>query len=119
MKEFLWEVRRRLKARRFPAYAPELNPDEMIWSALKDQQLPNFCPKTEEEIREGVERKLGWLLRHPDFVAGCIRHAKIPLNVRETCHLLKAKGDSCQGNAARGSDPGSRGATHPRVIGGC
>jgi len=30
VKEFLWEMRRRLKARRFPTYAPEMNPDEFL-----------------------------------------------------------------------------------------
>ncbi len=79
VKAFLWEARKRLKTRRFPAYAPELNPDELVWSALKYQRLPSFCPKTEEEIREGVERELRWLQAHPDFVAGCIQHADIPL----------------------------------------
>ena len=79
VKAFLWEARKRLTTRRFPADAPERNPDEMIWSALKDQRLTNFCPKTDAEIREGVERELRWLQRHPDFVALCIQHAEIPL----------------------------------------
>lgn len=81
VKAFLWETRKRRKTRRFPAYAPELNPFEMVWSAQNDQRLPNFCPKTEEEIREGVERELRWLQRHPDFVASCIQHADIPLGL--------------------------------------
>ena len=81
VKVFLWEARKRLEPRRFPAYAPELNPDELVWSALKYQRLPNFCPKTEEEICEGVERELRWLQRHPDFVASCLQHAAIPLGM--------------------------------------
>lgn len=79
VKAFLWEMRKRLKTRRFPAYAPELNPDEMVWNALKYQRLPNFYPRSKEEIREGVEREMRWLHRHPDFVASCIQHAGIPL----------------------------------------
>ena len=58
VQSFLWKVRKRVKTRRVPTYAPERNPDEMVWSALKDQRLPNFCPKTEEEMREGIERQL-------------------------------------------------------------
>ncbi len=77
-KAYLWEVRRRVTTRRFPADAPELNPDEVVWSARKDQRPPNFCPTREEEIREGVERELRWFPRHPDFVASCIQHAEIP-----------------------------------------
>lgn len=79
VKQFLWEHRKRLETRRFPAYAPELNPDEMVWNALKYQRLANWCPRTEEEIREGVERELGWLQAHPEFVASCIQNAAIPL----------------------------------------
>lgn len=79
VKQFLWEHRKRLETRRFPAYAPELNPDEMVWNALKYQRLANWCPRTKEEIRKGVERELGWLQAHPDFVASCIQHASIPL----------------------------------------
>ena len=82
VKAFLWEVWRRLKTRRFPNYVPELNPDEMVCSALKDQRLPNFCPKTDDDNRERAERELRWLQRHPDFVASCIQHAKIPLGPR-------------------------------------
>ena len=78
-KQFLWEHRKRLETRRFPACAPERNPDEMVWSALKYQRLANGCPHTEEEIREEVERELGWLQAHPDFVVSCIQHAAIPI----------------------------------------
>ena len=81
VKAFLWEVRKRLKTCRFPAYAPELHPDEMVWNALKYQRLPNLCPKSAREIRETVERELRWLQRHSDIVESCIQHAAIPLPV--------------------------------------
>jgi hypothetical protein len=51
----------------------------MVWNALKYQRLANWCPKTEEEIREGVERELNWLRAHPEFVTACIQNAAIPL----------------------------------------
>ena len=35
VKAYLWENRRRLETRRFPPYAPELNPDEQVWTVLK------------------------------------------------------------------------------------
>ncbi|MGI0130030.1 MAG: transposase, partial [Thermoplasmata archaeon] len=31
---FVWLNRRRLELRRFPPYAPELNPDEMVWTQM-------------------------------------------------------------------------------------
>ncbi len=79
VKGFLWEKRKRLETRRFPSYAPELNPDEMVWNALKYQRLANWYPRTKEEILEGVEREMRWLQDHPGVVAACIQNAAIPL----------------------------------------
>jgi transposase len=38
-----------LHVERLPAYAPELNPVEYLWSHWKQHELANFCPK---DIRE-------------------------------------------------------------------
>ena len=79
VKAFLWQNRRRLETRRFPPYAPELDPDEQVWTVLKHQRLANWCPKTGEEIRAGVERELRWMQAHPELVASFIRHSELPL----------------------------------------
>ena len=79
VKTFLWEHRKRLETRRFPPYAPELDPDEQVWTILKYQRLANWCPKTEEEIRAGVERELRSMQAHPELVASFIRHSELPL----------------------------------------
>lgn len=77
VKTFLWENRKRLETRRFPPYAPELDPDEQVWTVLKHQRLANFCPKTSDEIREAVERELRDLKAHPEVVASFIRHSDL------------------------------------------
>ncbi len=77
-KTFLWEHRTRLETRRFPPYAPELDPDEQVWTVLKHLRLANWCPKTEEEIRAGVERELQSMQAHPELVASFIRHSEVP-----------------------------------------
>jgi transposase len=79
VKAFLWQNRQRLETRRFPPYAPELDPDEQVWTVLKHQRLANWCPKTGEEIRAGVERELRWMQAHPELVASFIRHSELPL----------------------------------------
>lgn len=79
VKAFLWKHRKRLETRRFPPYAPELDPDEQVWTVLKHQRLANWCPKTGEEIRAGVERELRWMSAHPEVVASFIRHSELPL----------------------------------------
>lgn len=79
VKTFLWDHRKRLETHRFPPYAPELDPDEQVWTVLKHQRLSNWCPKTGEEIRAGVERELRSMQAHPELVASFIRHSELPL----------------------------------------
>jgi transposase len=79
VKTFLWENRRRLETRRFPPYAPELDPDEQVWVTLKHQRLANFCPKTGEELRAAVERELRDLQAHPEVVESFLRASDLPL----------------------------------------
>lgn len=49
VKEYLYVVRDAMETRRFPAYAPELNPDEYVFSHIKCRELANFCPTSEED----------------------------------------------------------------------
>jgi transposase len=44
---------RRLRIEHFPSCAPELNPDEGVWSLAK-RDLANSCPKDVEELMEDV-----------------------------------------------------------------
>ncbi len=74
---------RTLNTRRFPAYAPELNPDEQIWNVLKYQELSNWCPDTIREMVSGVKGALGRLKRHPERIRKAIIHSQLPLpNIR-------------------------------------
>lgn len=65
--------KRWLTVERFPAYAPELNPVEALWSVLKRKDLGNACPEglgdLERRIRRGVRR----LRRRTNVLAGCLR----------------------------------------------
>ncbi|MBI5400831.1 MAG: hypothetical protein HZB12_01815 [Candidatus Yonathbacteria bacterium] len=49
-----------LSVHRFPAYAPELNPQEYQCSSLKRKDLGNYCPETmddlERKARNGIRR---------------------------------------------------------------
>jgi transposase len=46
----------RLHVERFPAYAPELNPDELVWNHLK-ARLANGRPDTVEELFDDLGRE--------------------------------------------------------------
>ncbi len=45
-----------LTVRRLPAYAPELNPVEGLWSALKGKDLANFCSDTIEQVADRLDQ---------------------------------------------------------------
>ena len=65
MREYLGIHNKRLITRRIPAYSPELNPDELVWDALKYQELPNFCPGGCDELCSKAETTLMKLKADP------------------------------------------------------
>lgn len=65
--------------KRFPPYAPELNPDESVWNLAKYHDLANWCPTDAREMRRVVNRELRLLSSQKERVASAIRNAKIPL----------------------------------------
>jgi transposase len=66
---------------KLPAYAPELNPDEQVWSNIKYGRLPNYAPNDIRELRHRLTRELQRLGERSDLLASFINHAKIPLRV--------------------------------------
>lgn len=45
---------KRLRLERLPAYSPDLNPVETVWSWLKYGRLANFVPKDVDHLDDGV-----------------------------------------------------------------
>ena len=45
VRDFVREQKGHLWLESLPAYAPELNPVEYLWSHWKQHELPNFCPQ--------------------------------------------------------------------------
>jgi transposase len=43
-----------LTVERFPAYAPELNPVEYLWSAIKNKHMANVCDDTIAQIEKRI-----------------------------------------------------------------
>src|SRR5262249_61711800 len=54
----LLEGTARLSIERLPAYAPEHNPVEMVWSYLKYGKLPNFVARDAAELEAAVAEHL-------------------------------------------------------------
>ena len=58
---------------RFPAYAPELNPQEYVWSALKRGSLGNECFSSLAGLRKKVYRSLKKRFGNTRFLRGCLK----------------------------------------------
>ncbi|MGQ9515300.1 MAG: hypothetical protein ACUVTL_09705, partial [Thermoproteota archaeon] len=68
VKGYLYTMRQKVRTRRFPAYAPELNPDEYVFSHIKCRELANFCPTSEGEMRLGLRKAIAQIMRKPEFI---------------------------------------------------
>ncbi len=60
-----------------PAYAPKLNPDEMVWAWLKYGRLANLTPEDVRELREYLLRELEWAAFDRELLAGFFNHAHL------------------------------------------
>lgn len=60
-----------------PAYAPALNPDEMVWSWLKYGRLANLTPTDVRELRDHLLTELEWAAFDGELLAGFVNHAHL------------------------------------------
>lgn len=68
---------RRLHLVPFPAYAPELNPDEGVWNHLK-RLLANGRPDTQAELMDLLAEQICRLAASQDLLRACIRQSELP-----------------------------------------
>jgi DDE superfamily endonuclease/Winged helix-turn helix len=78
VKEFL-RANRSVVAEDLPGYAPELNPDELVWCSTKYGRLSNYAAPGLKELRRRVEAELGDLRDHPYALLDFIDHTQLPL----------------------------------------
>jgi transposase len=69
---------RRLHLERFPAYAPELNPDEGVWAHMK-RELANGCAGSVHDLGSAVIDSIDTIRRSRKLLRGCIAHTGLPL----------------------------------------
>jgi transposase len=67
----------RLHVERFPAYAPELNPDELVWNYLKGG-LANGRPDTVDALLADLTRVTRQLRRSPALLRAFIVGSELP-----------------------------------------
>jgi transposase len=63
-----------LSVEHLPAYAPELNPEELCHGNVK-AHLKNVTPDTTDEVCAMLDRGFARLRRRPDLLYRFIRHA--------------------------------------------
>jgi transposase len=71
----------RLHREHFPSYAPELNPDEGVWSLAK-RELANSCPDHVDELMEDIIRSINGIRTSPRKLRGCIVQSDLPSFLR-------------------------------------
>lgn len=60
-----------------PGYAPELNPDEMVWAWLKYGRLANLSARDVAELREHLTTELEWAAFDGELLTGFFNHASL------------------------------------------
>jgi transposase len=69
----------RLALEPLPAYAPELNPVEYLWSYLKQHEIPNLCPANLPSLNWLARRALRRIRARPHLITAFWKQAELPL----------------------------------------
>ncbi len=69
-----WRRHRQLHLERFPAYAPELNPEEYVWTQTK-RTVSNTCPEDREDLLKLVVDALCDVQQSQTLLGACLAQA--------------------------------------------
>jgi transposase len=70
-----------IKTERLPAYAPELNPDELVWAWTKYSRLGNLAATHTDWLRDYIITELCYVKEHPELMASFIEKTNLPLQL--------------------------------------
>jgi len=62
-----------------PAYAPEINPDELVWGWSKYGRLANLAANDTDQLAEAVIDELLYLKQHPELLASFVEKTELLL----------------------------------------
>src|SRR5919108_127277 len=74
VQQFVAATDGKLKLFFLPAYSPELNPDEQVWSHLKHHRLGKMVIKSKEELETKIKSALRSIQRTSSLVMSFFRH---------------------------------------------
>ena len=76
-KTFIAEQKDWLMIERTPTYAPEVNPAEYLWSAMKTKDLSSTESTNLNELDEHIWRSIKRVRRSKKVLLGCLRASKL------------------------------------------
>jgi transposase len=83
VKEYVESLRGKLELHFLPGYAPDLNPDELVWNYVKAEGPKKRPLQPGEKIRDLVVGILGRLKNLPKVIAAFVKHVDISLGIVE------------------------------------
>jgi transposase len=66
---------------RLPAYAPELNPDELVWAWTKYGRLGNLAAANVDWLRDYIHTELTYVKEHPELLGSFIEKTDLELRL--------------------------------------
>jgi hypothetical protein len=82
VKSWLRANRHRIRAELLPAYAPELNPVELIWGYAKTNPLANFAPVTLEQLLDQTQMATIAIANDQPLLRSMLSHCPLFLRLR-------------------------------------
>lgn len=73
--DFVQQQRAWLRVEPLPAYAPELNPVELVWANLSARELSNLCPDSVSELAYHVQRGVRRIRRQSHLALAFLKHS--------------------------------------------
>ena len=73
VQEWIYENRAWLHVERFPAYDPEDNPAEYVWSSAKAKDMAHYLPKNMRALERRIRRSFQRINRSKPLLKGCLR----------------------------------------------
>ncbi len=70
-----------IQTERLPAYAPELNPDELVWAWTKYGRLGNLAAANSDWLRDYLINEFTYMREHPELLASFIEGSGLPLRL--------------------------------------
>lgn len=70
-----------IQTEKLPAYAPELNPDELVWAWTKYGRLGNLAAENADWLRDYIITELVYLKNHPEILNSFIEKPGFSLRI--------------------------------------